>query len=88
MLVFIYLAAVKRWLPRVTVGVPSPMTVVRLISFSCILLSSNTTKLIGGRLSEDVFRHQKASLKNSFMPSVVKLLPIRESTRDEMVLGS
>lgn len=43
MVLFLYLDALNNWLPRVTVGVPSPIIVVKFISFSRIRSSSMTT---------------------------------------------
>lgn len=69
-----YFENLKSWLPRVTTGVPSPMMVVKLISFSSILSSSITTLLMAGRLSLDGSTQWTSNAMNSSMPSVVKLL--------------
>ncbi|OAY66194.1 Ethylene-responsive transcription factor ERF086, partial [Ananas comosus] len=50
---------VNNWLPRVTIAVPSPITVVSVISISRILSSSATISLIFGRPRPDGFKHRR-----------------------------
>lgn len=71
---FFYFVALNRWLPRVTVGVPSPITVVKFISLSSVRSSSVTTSLIEGRLSLEGSRHRSINCMNSSIPSLVKVL--------------
>lgn len=71
--------AVNSWLPRVTWALPSPLTVVSVISFSRILSSSNTTICILGLPFPRGAMHLRVNLIKSFMPSVVKLPPSRWS---------
>lgn len=83
-----HLDVLKSWLPRVTVGVPSVMTVVRLISCSRIRCISASTKLIDGRCSLIGLTHHDVKRSSSFMLSEVKPLAILLSTITEISLDS
>lgn len=73
--------AVNSWLPKVNMVVPSPITVVIAISFSCILSSSTTTISIFGLLFPGKLTHCSVSLIKSLIPSPVKLPTSRRSTK-------
>ena len=83
-----HLDVLKSWLPRVTVGVPSVMTVVRLISCSRIRCISASTKLIDGRCSLIGLTHHDVKRSSSFMLSEVKPLAILLSAITEISLDS
>lgn len=83
-----HLDVLKSWLPRVTVGVPSAMTAVRLISCSRIRCISASTELIDGRCSLVGFTHRAVRLSNSFMLCEVKPPAILLSAITEMSLDS
>ena len=67
------LQEVNNWLPRVTMAVPSPMTVVKFISVSKIRSSSVATSRILGRLLELEVMQWRVKLIRSLIPSDVKL---------------
>lgn len=83
-----HLDVLKSWLPRVTVGVPSVMTVVRLISCSRIRCISASTMLMDGRCSLIELTHHDAKRSSSFMLSEVKPLAILLSAITEISLDS
>lgn len=67
---------------------PSPMIVVKLISFSCIRSSSITTWLMAGRLSLEGSKHRIIKCMNPSIASPVKLFPNLSSMMHETLLLS